>query len=547
MSWRKIYLLLTVLCLTLFTACDETSPQPNPTEQVVVLTTVKMDEPTIVYKNGETASDNVHIRWAKNKLGVDIHTQWSAPEDDYDIKLRLMLSSDDPLPDVFSSTLMDTTNKFLTSGKVLDIGKAFDKYASPTWKAAMAEVPEAWQPFTVNGKRMAIPIITEQGSQAVLWIRQDWLDKLHLEAPNNLDELETIMRAFTYDDPDGNGINDTYGINFSIKDQYLSSPTGDISWVFGAFGVIPEIWSKDERGQLVYGSIQPEIKKALLRLRSWQNKGFMGSDIALQDFSQVNENVIAGKVGIVAAPSWFADYPVKQLKARDSQAEFIPYPIPTGPDGTAGRLAGNSYSSALIISKDISEEALQAFFKYQNYLYEATVTDNPFFLSAYQNGYDYILNQDGSVSSQNSIVPGGTVTTFKYTLFNQYASYPSRIKTAILKLGKGDKLSSHDRAILFSMGVDPNNPDEIPVTEADVIEATQEEVDQRNLFQGPSTKTMQSRNSYLQKIELDTFNSIIYGDQPIESFDEFVNKWLESGGKQITDEVNEWYRSIQPQ
>lgn len=98
-----------------------------------------------------------------------------------------------------------------------------------------------------------------------------------------------------------------------------------------------------------------------MRLKTWQSKGYMGNNVALQDFSQVNENVISGKVGIVAGPRWFADYPVKQLKARDSQAEFIPYPIPSGPDGTAGRLAGNSYSAALLISKDISEEALQAF------------------------------------------------------------------------------------------------------------------------------------------------------------------------------------------
>ncbi|MFJ2043346.1 hypothetical protein ACIOBL_07055 [Paenibacillus taichungensis] len=547
MSWRKKSLLLSVLCLALLTACDETTPQQESVKHEVVLTTVKMDEPTTVYKNSETASDNVHIRWAKKTLGVDIRTQWSAPVEDYDMKLRLMLSSDDPLPDVFSSKVMDTTNQFLTSGKVLDAGEAFDQYASPTWKAAMAEVPEAWQPFIENGKRMAIPIITEQASQAVLWIRKDWLDKLGLEAPRNLDELEQIMKAFTYDDPDGNGLKDTYGIDFAIKDQYLASPTGDISWVFGAYGALPEIWGEDGKGQLMYGSIQPEIKKALLILRSWQSKGYMGNNVALQDFSQVNENVIAGKVGIVAGPRWFADYPVKQLIARDSQAEFIPNPIPTGPDGTAGRLAGNSYSAALLISKDISEEALQAFFKYQNYLYEATVTDDPFFLSAYQNGYDYVLKQDGSINSESSTIPGGKVNTSKYTLFSQYASYPSRFKDAILKLGKGEQLNAYDRAVFFSMGVDPNNPDELPVTQADVVEATQEKIDQRNLFQGPATKIMRSRNTYLQKMELDTFNSIIYGEQPIEAFDDFVKKWLKSGGKQMTDEVNEWYRSIQSQ
>ena len=42
-------------------------------------------------------------------------------------------------------------------------------------------------------------------------IRQDWLDNLNLEMPTNPDELLEVMKAFTFDDPDGNGVDDTYG------------------------------------------------------------------------------------------------------------------------------------------------------------------------------------------------------------------------------------------------------------------------------------------------------------------------------------------------
>ena len=43
----------------------------------------------------------------------------------------------------------------------------------------------------------------------VMIIRQDWLDKLGLKAPTTIDEFEEVIRAFTEDDPDGNGQKDT--------------------------------------------------------------------------------------------------------------------------------------------------------------------------------------------------------------------------------------------------------------------------------------------------------------------------------------------------
>jgi putative aldouronate transport system substrate-binding protein len=35
--------------------------------------------------------------------------------------------------------------------------------------------------------------------------------------------------------------------------------------------------------------------------------------------------------------------------------------------------------------------------------------------------------------------------------------------------------------------------------------------------------------------------SIITGDQPVESFDTFVEEFMEAGGQQVLIEANEWY------
>ncbi len=50
-----------------------------------------------------------------------------------------------------------------------------------------------------------------------LVIRKDWLDKLGLQVPETLDDFYNIMYAFTYNNPDGDGKDDTYGFGAYIR------------------------------------------------------------------------------------------------------------------------------------------------------------------------------------------------------------------------------------------------------------------------------------------------------------------------------------------
>lgn len=72
---------------------------------------------------------------------------------------------------------------------------------------------------------------------------------------------------------------------------------------------------------------------------------------------------------------------------------------------------------------------------------------------------------------------------------------------------------------------------------------SQPDISFKDMFTGPSTPTMQSKLDYLKKIELQTFNEIIYGKKPADSFDKFVNDWKSAGGDKMTQEVNDWYKN----
>jgi putative aldouronate transport system substrate-binding protein len=517
-------------------------------EPAVTITMVRGEDPTAKFKNGETYADNVHTRWAKDTLGVNLETLWSSPTADssYDTKLKLMLSSGDKLPDVFVSTQPNTTNMFLESGKVLDVGEAFEKYASETYKAAMAEVPEAWQPFMKDGKKYALPVLRPtMGTQSPLWIRQDWLDKLRLKAPTTVEELEAVMDAFVNKDPDGNGKKDTIALDFGMKDALIGYPAGDVSWIFGLFGAIPERWYPGEDGKLQFGSVQPGIKNTLVKLREWKEKGYITEDIALHDFNKIAENVATGKVGMLGGENWVMVYPGSLMLASNPTAMYAPYPLPKGVDGKNMRTIASSYTSAILISKDISDEALQAFFHYQNALYDSYNTEDPFLFKAFQEGYDYTI-QDGKAVMDEAQIPGGKVATMKYTISGSQTVYSSKLLEATLKRARGEELSNKDLAAFSTSAIfsTDSNPLERITDQATLVIAAQTDADVREYFQGPSTTTMSSRNELLKKMQMDTFTEIIYGKKTVDAFDAFVEKWKSSGGDDITKEVNNWYDSV---
>jgi putative aldouronate transport system substrate-binding protein len=514
-------------------------------DKPITLTTVRGIESALKFKNGETIDNNTHYKWVKEQLGIELKNLWSVTNenDSYETKLKLMLSSNEQFPDVLVAK-KETAQLLIESGKFLDLTQVFDEKASQTWKDALGEIDNPWGPFIKDGKKFAIPVIDlPEISDTVLWIRKDWLNKLSLQPPKTIDELEKIMDAFKTQDPDGDNKNDTYGIGLNIKDKY-NDHTGDTSWIFGAYGALPDQWNIGADGKLSFGSVQPEIKQGLAKIKEWKDKGYVPEDVALNDFDRVNKDIVAGTVGLIAGPKWFPFYPLIDLVKADPKADFQPYPIPVGPSGKAMRHGTIiSGTNAILINKDISPEALDAFFLYWNTMYESTVTEDPFFLKGYQEGYDYVI-KDGQRVAEDSQIPGGKVETLHYPLTYQNPVYPSKFIAPFIKLAKGEKLEPAELGMYASWGRDPNDSAAKLEYKAYGVYASQQDITVIDAFTGAPTATMASRWDLLKKMEKEDFSKIIYGKEPVDSFDSFVKKWNQSGGEQVTKEVNDWYSSV---
>ncbi|MGG6311472.1 hypothetical protein [Paenibacillus macerans] len=502
-------------------------------ETPVTITTVKPTDSTMKFKNGETVENNVHTKWAHDQLGIDIKYLWQVPGDQFATKMRLMLTSGEDLPDVLMTEDMTLLNELIQSGRYKDISEDYEKYASSTIKEIYSSHPLMWSQVTYDGKRMAFPNFAHAGNDnAVMWIRQDWLDQLGMKAPTTFEEMEALMQAMLDKKPGGSDNIIPLGVSLGSggsNPNVFSGWLGESTWVFGPSGTIPNQWLEKD-GELVHGSTLPEMKDGLLRLRDWYEKGYISKEAGLHDENKLAELIGQGRVGIAVAPYWLPNWPIPDLEKNVPGATMNPYPLPTL-NGKAAARDSTFLRGGMIVKKDF--EHVDALFLYLNRIFEKGKPGSEFENGWYED-YDYTVKADGTISVDDADIPGGKVGPAKYVLMEPKDPFVNLKLMAKLSRGAAPSSASEERLLL-------SNPKILKASEY-VDDGWNAGSYISHAFTGSPTKTMQSKNGILAKLEGETFIGIIYGKKPIDDFDKFVKEWYEIGGEQVTKEANEWYQ-----
>lgn len=501
----------------------------------VTISTVWGVDPALSFKNGETIENNVHTRWALDTLGINIETVWSVTDTNnaFNTKMRLVMTSGQDMPDVITIGDVQLAQDLIQTGMFREVGSLFDEYANVAWKKAMELDPGVWNPYIHEGQKMGIPVLDyAYNHDYLLWIRQDWLDKLNLAGPKTLADLEKIMDAFKNQNPDGLAPDEVVPLSIGFK-KTMNTYMGDPSWIFGAYGTIPGQWNVGKDGSLEWGSINPAAKQGLDTLKQWREKGYIHAEAALWDENKTYEPAVAGTAGIIPGPYWMSGWPLLDTGKSAATAIWKPYGIPTGPTGEAGRHGTYFTTAVTLINKDMKNP--EALFTYQNYLFENLADPSPG--SRWDHGvfkgYDYDLDESGNPVYLDQI-PGGEVNINRYWLVKDGARIPDAQMKSLLALADGKEPATRlEKEVKNNYG--PQTP------AAAKVLLSQPDISLKNMFTGPTTPTMQSKLDYLKKIELQAFNEIIYGKKGLEEFDKFVENWKSSGGEQMTSEVNEWF------
>ncbi|MDF2927439.1 MAG: transporter substrate-binding protein [Paenibacillaceae bacterium] len=481
------------------------------------------------YDQGDSIDSNVWTRLFQSQLGIKVQTNWVVSPAEFEQKMNVTIASND-LPDLIPLTASQL-NQLVEGGKVSDLTEVYEKYASAQTKGIiMQDGGVALKASTFNGKLMAIPHTTSSiDSAPLLWIRTDWLKKLNLSEPKSMDDVLRISEAFVQNDPDGNGKADTQGILVAGKDLWGGFP--GLTGFMNGYNGYPGIWIKDSSGKIVYGSVQPEVKKALAQLQAMYKSGQIDKEFGVKDSVKVKETVAGGKGGIFFGAMWTPGAGLQDNKINDPSAEWQAFAVPAADGGKPQVIY--PVTTYYAINKDAKNP--EAAMKILNLFIE----------KIWGQSADYYTYAKSKENISYSQYPPIQAWPARKNL-NTHINVTEAVKTKNPSKLNPEERTTYDAILAFQGGdVKSWNQDAIFGEKgAFSVIKSYEEANHltKNEFNYAPTPTMVKKMATLIKMQDEVFTKIIMGDS-IDSFDKFVTDWGNLGGNDITKEVNEYINS----
>jgi putative aldouronate transport system substrate-binding protein len=240
------------------------------------------------------------------------------PHQNYMERVLLSLSSDQ-VPDIIE-VLPEFLPRLIQTGTIIPLD-AFIAGSSNLRSVDSRFVEPLRHP---DGRLYAFP--ARDGGGCITYIRGDWLENLGLPLPDTWDELVRVMEAFTFGDPDRNGINDSYG----YTDVAASSQDWYNRLIFGEGRV--EIYWDDQEGRWVDGFTRQATRSALIRLKELYDRGIIDPAIPTNTTYSARTKFINGQAGIITywANHWARNLQDRTEAASSPDARVLPLPAPEG-------------------------------------------------------------------------------------------------------------------------------------------------------------------------------------------------------------------------
>jgi len=486
------------------------------------------------FEPGQNIDKNLVSDFYESELGVKIINDWVVNWDQYDSKVNVSISSGS-IPDLIQVT-GSQLKTLVEADMIEDLTEVFEKYVSANTKQVMTEDGGyAIRAATIDGKMYGIPRTTPgYGTSSMLWVRQDWLDKLNLQPPKTVDEVIAVAKAFK--DNNLGGTQGTYGLGLSkdlMKGQHVFG-------FFNSYHAYPGQWYEDETGKVVYGSIQPEMREPLLKLAELYKAGLFDKEFAVKEDAKMQESIIAGKLGLFYgnfAMGWY----LRDFIVNNPEAVLNAYPLPTADGTPAKAFLGPTANTFWVVKKGFKHPEVVV--KLANFWQEHWVSNPKLEYSTNQETgiayYSYALlafdSVMGAVVESNNVrkaLEANLEPDNKTMTPNEFGYLRGIYKYRENPLNTQDPEIATSWIYQTTVGTATSG--------AEILSYYfDNQLTKGTGLKTSSTPTMADKWATLTKMEEVMITKIIMGEAGIEEFDKFVLDWNKQGGELITAEVNE--------
>ena len=262
----------------------------------------------------------------------------------------------------------------------------------------------------VDGKLYGLPQLYDGSkSQLNVTVRQDWLDALNLKMPETVQDLYDVAYAFTYNDPDGNGQDDTLGLTAQKPSSggifLFDTIMGSFDTALGNYIIIRD-------GKVTNTLLQPGMLEGL----KWCKK-FVDAKIVDNDALTTTgtDKFIAGQVGMNAVtwPGVWKQYGQDKIHGVNPNAVTNFFTTLKSEVGAEDAMFTGDLSTTNVImavNADISEEKLQAVFKYINYIIGEVGSELIFYGIE---GDHWVRDENGNIHMTENATAANYISTYQ--------------------------------------------------------------------------------------------------------------------------------------
>ncbi len=270
--------------------------------------------------NFATLGDTEFAKALQEQTGVTIEFMHPASGQDT-TEFNLMVTEGN-FPDLLQRNFVSYSGgpeKAIDDGIIIPLNDIIDQYC-PNLKAFLEANPDIDKMVkTDEGTYYTFPFVYETAELGVtqgLYLREDWLNELGLDVPENMDDWHEVLTAFK----EKKGAEAPLCVSWSSLNA---------STFLSAFDIGGRTWHLGEGGKVQYGALMDEYKEFLMTMKQWYDEGLIDMDMASLKNDQVTAKMTNGMAG---ASYGFAASGMQALiqagKQVDPNYSLVAAPVP---------------------------------------------------------------------------------------------------------------------------------------------------------------------------------------------------------------------------
>ncbi|MGN8645948.1 extracellular solute-binding protein [Gracilibacillus sp. HCP3S3_G5_1] len=489
-----------ILLLLMLVSCSNNESASN--EEGEIAENGSEERPTIRFMTNlltpNVPNENI-LKKVEDATDFNLEIDW-IPDNNYNERLNTAFATN-TLPDVVAIGFqqMDQFKDAIRDDQFWEIGPYLDEYENLS-KLREDIIENTKIDGKIYGLYQGRPL-----SRSGIIYRKDWADNLGLSAPTTTDEFFELAKAFTENDPNGSGENDTFGL----------TDRGDL--IYGSFKTIaswfgtPNNWGEKD-GELLPQFMFQEYKDTMDFMKELHQNQYMNQDFSVtskEDQSAMFKNGTAGiYVGSLSDVKAIYD----DASKINPDVEYDVQNYVEGPHGEYGIWSIPGYGSLMLFPKSAveSEDELKNILAFYDYLMTPEIAN----LALWgEEGVHYELIDDQAVVIDQD-------------------KYDAEVRPyKIFEIGEPETSGKYE----------PYNDYET------VLKALDLEKDNENyLIQDPTvtldSETYATNAGELEQIITDATYQYILGQIDEAGFEAAIERWMDAGGANVIAEFNDSYQ-----